>query len=335
MENQRITVLGAGSWGTTLSILLAEKGFDIYLWDYLAEHIKSLKAYRENRRYLPGIRFPERISLAFSLEEAVRDTEIIILAIPSHAVREVIGNLAAICPEDIFILSGVKGIDTDTLQTPSQIVIECFGPGIKEKIAVLSGPSHAEEVSRKLPTVVVVGTLNQDYGKSLQNLFLTPNFRVYTNSDLIGVELAGALKNIIALASGISDGLGFGDNTKSAIITRGLVEMIRLGVDLGAKEETFFGLAGIGDLVGTCTSKHSRNRQLGEMLGRGLSLSQALGRMVQVAEGVKTTQAAYKLSQELNLELPITEQIHDILFKGKKPFEAVTELMRREVKPER
>ncbi|MEW5768148.1 MAG: NAD(P)H-dependent glycerol-3-phosphate dehydrogenase [bacterium] len=334
MEDQRITVLGAGSWGTTLAVLLAEKGIDICLWDYAAEHIKSLKVDRENQRYLPGIKFPERMSFTSCLEEAVKDVELIILAIPSHAVREVIRSLAEVRRKDVSILSGVKGIEPETQHTPSQIVSEHLGLRVKDKIAVLSGPSHAEEVSRKMPTAVVVATLNQAYGEFLQNLLATPTFRVYTNPDLRGVELAGALKNIIALASGVSDGLGFGDNTKAAIITRGLVEIIRLGVSLGAKEETFFGLAGIGDLVGTCTSRHSRNRQLGEMLGQGLSLSQALKRMTQVAEGVKTTEAAYKLAKEFKLELPITEQIYDILFRKKKPMKAVTELMLREPRAE-
>lgn len=335
MKNQRITVLGAGSWGTTLAVLLAEKGVDICLWDYAAQHIESLKVDRENRRYLPGIMFPERMSFTSCLEEAVRDVELIILAIPSHAVREVTRSLAEVRRKDVSILSGVKGIESETQRTPSQIVSEHLSSRVKDKIAVLSGPSHAEEVSRKIPTAVVVATLNQAYGEFLQDLLATPTFRVYTNSDLRGVELAGALKNIIALASGVSDGLGFGDNTKAAIITRGLVEIIRLGVPLGAREETFFGLAGIGDLVGTCTSQHSRNRQLGEMLGQGLSLSQALKRMIQVAEGVKTTQAAYRLAREFNLELPITEQVHDILFGEKKPMEAVTELMLREARAER
>lgn len=335
MKNQRITVLGAGSWGTTLAVLLAEKGVDICLWDYAAQHIESLKVDRENRRYLPGIMFPERMSFTSCLEEAVRDVELIILAIPSHAVREVTRSLAEVRRKDVSILSGVKGIEPETQCTPSQIVSEHLSSRVKDKIAVLSGPSHAEEVSRKIPTAVVVATLNQAYGEFLQDLLATPTFRVYTNSDLRGVELAGALKNIIALASGVSDGLGFGDNTKAAIITRGLVEIIRLGVPLGAREETFFGLAGIGDLVGTCTSQHSRNRQLGEMLGQGLSLSQALKRMIQVAEGVKTTQAAYRLAREFNLELPITEQVHDILFGEKKPMEAVTELMLREARAER
>lgn len=335
MKDQRITVLGAGSWGTTLAVLLAEKGVDICLWDHAAQHIESLKVDRENRRYLPGIMFPERMSFTSCLEEAVRDVELIILAIPSHAVREVTRSLAEVRRKDVSILSGVKGIESETQRTPSQIVSEHLSSRVKDKIAVLSGPSHAEEVSRKIPTAVVVATLNQAYGEFLQDLLATPTFRVYTNSDLRGVELAGALKNIIALASGVSDGLGFGDNTKAAIITRGLVEIIRLGVPLGAREETFFGLAGIGDLVGTCTSQHSRNRQLGEMLGQGLSLSQALKRMIQVAEGVKTTQAAYRLAREFNLELPITEQVHDILFGEKKPMEAVTELMLREARAER
>jgi glycerol-3-phosphate dehydrogenase (NAD(P)+) len=332
--NTKVAVLGGGSWGTTLGILLSKKGYKVFLWEYCKEHVDMLKTYRENIKFLPGIPIPKDIIITNDIYECIKDTRIIVIAVPSHAVRSVVRRFVDKVSDDIIIVSGTKGLEEDSLDTPSQVIQSEFSFELDKSIVVLSGPSHAEEVSRGIPTTVVAACKHEDNAKFIQNLFSTSFFRVYTNTDVIGVELGGALKNVIALASGILYGLKFGDNTTAALITRGLAEISRLGIAMGARQETFFGLSGIGDLVVTCTSKYSRNRQLGEMIGKGSTFEEAYSSMVMVAEGVNTTKAAFVLSQKLGIELPITKEVHAVLFEGKSPRKAVEDLMLRELKPE-
>lgn len=323
----RVGILGGGSWGTTLAILLYEKGFLVKIWEFSAEQVELIKEKRENVRFLPGVVIPNEIEVTTSLEEVVKGAEVIVVVLPSQVVRDVLKRIAPMVDADVVIVSGVKGLEIATMKRISEVIGEYLPGG--RKIGVISGPSHAEEVSRKIPTAIVAAAEDEKIAKFIQGLFLTPNLRVYTNTDLIGVELGGALKNIMAIAAGISDGLGLGDNTKAALITRGLVEIIRVGKILGAKESTFLGLSGLGDLVVTCTSKHSRNRHLGEMIGKGTSLEDALSSMVMVAEGVPTTKAAKELAKKVNIELPITHEVYNVLFERKNPKQAVTDLMLR------
>ncbi len=328
----KIGVLGGGSWGTTLAILLHEKGFYVKVWEFSREQVESIKARRENIRFLPGIFISNEIEFTTSLEDVVKEAEVIVIVLPSQVVRDVVKQLVSIIKPGVVIVSAVKGLEIVTMKRISEVITEYLPQGAR--IGVISGPSHAEEVSRKIPTAIVSAAEDEKVAKFIQELFLNPNLRVYTNTDLIGVELGGALKNIVAIAAGISDGLGLGDNTKAALITRGLVEIIRVGKISGAKESTFLGLSGLGDLVVTCTSKHSRNRHLGEMLGKGISLEDALSSMVMVAEGVPTTKAAKELANKVNIELPITNEVYNILFERKNPKEAVTDLMLRSAKKE-
>lgn len=329
--NLKIAILGGGSWGTALSILLEKKGYNIYLWEKFQENVEDLNRYRENKKFLPGVIIPPRINITSDLEKAIFDASPIIITVPSHAVRDVVVCLAKLIKrKDVLIVSAVKGIERESLLRMSE-VIGCF---LSNPVVVLSGPSHAEEVSRDIPTTVVVSGNDERAKNFVQNIFMGKTFRVYTNRDMIGVELGGALKNIIAIATGISDGLGFGDNTKAAIMTRGLREITRLGITMGAEPQTFSGLAGIGDLVVTCTSRYSRNRALGEMIGEGKTLNEALKCMVMVAEGVFTTIAAKELAEKAGVELPITNQVYEVLFKAKDPKLAVNELMERRAKRE-
>jgi glycerol-3-phosphate dehydrogenase (NAD(P)+) len=329
----KISVIGAGSWGTTLSILLTENSsLSVTLWEYDAEYAQELSQKRINSVYLPGVNIPKSIYITSSLKEALSGNTALVLAVPSQYLLRVLTRIKKrkITPQ--WIVSVIKGI-TSQLKRPSEVISETLGYPLR-KIAVLSGPSHAEEVSQRIPTAVVVASGNFKLAQYLQKLFLRSYFRVYSNRDVVGVELGGALKNIIALAAGIIDGLGLGDNTKAALMTRGLVELRRIGEALGAKEKTFWGLSGIGDLIVTCTSKYSRNRKVGEELAKGKSLKEILRDMVEVAEGVPTTKAVYKLAHQKKIEVPITEQVYQVLFKDKPPKKALEELMMREVKPE-
>ena len=330
----KITVLGAGSWGTTIAILLAKKGYVVSLWEHYKEHVDMLNDRRENIKFLSGVLIPEKVIITNSLEECLQGTECIVVVVPSHCVRSVMQRCSSLVKKGMVIVSAAKGLEQDTMSTVSQIIESELPTEMIEDIGVLSGPSHAEEVSRQVPTTVVAAARQEKTAKFIQELFSTPYFRVYTNLDIKGVELGGSLKNVIALASGILCGLGFGDNTNAALITRGLTEISRLGVVMGGKLETFFGLSGIGDLVVTCTSKHSRNRSLGELIGKGMSFNEALATMTMVAEGVNTTKAAFILSKRLGIDLPITTAIHGVLFEDKKPREAVEDLMTRELKSE-
>jgi glycerol-3-phosphate dehydrogenase (NAD(P)+) len=334
-ENHVIAVLGAGSWGTTLAVLLHEKGHEIKLWEYFPDLAAALVRNRENKRFLPGIRLPRRMLISSSIDEALEGASHILFATPSHTVRSV-ARLVAGSPSferNSTIINAAKGLEEKTLCRMSEVLGQEL-PQPKGRIVGLLGPSHAEEVSRRMPTSIVVAGPNQKVLERVQGIFMTENFRVYTNTDIVGVELGVSLKNTIAIAAGICDGLGFGDNTKAALITRGLAEMKRLAKRMGAREETLSGLAGIGDLITTCMSRHSRNRHVGEQIGRGKKLRDVLSRMIMVAEGVKTTRAAVELADRVSVELPIAEQVHKVLFRNKNPRKAIRDLMVRKAKRE-
>lgn len=332
MIRMKVGILGGGSWGTTLAILLYEKGLSVKIWEFSDEQVEIISKKRENIRFLPGIFIPQEIEITSCLEDVVKDSKVIVISLPSQVVREVVQQLPPMITPDVVIVSGVKGLEISTMKRISEVIGEYLPQ--ETKVGVISGPSHAEEVSRKIPTAIVAAAQDEKIAKFIQDIFLTPNLRVYTNTDLVGVELGGALKNIIAIAAGISDGLGLGDNTKAALITRGLVEIIQIGRILGAKEPTFLGLSGLGDLVVTCTSRYSRNRHLGEMIGKGSSLQEVLSSMVMIAEGVPTTKAAKELAKKVNIELPITNEVYKVLFESKNPKQAVSDLMLRSAKAE-
>lgn len=322
-----VSMIGAGSWGTALSVLLGKKGINVNLWVYEQEVFNTIERARENLKLLPGIIIPQNVRPFLDKGEAINGTEIIIMAVPSQAVRSVAREISPFVREKQIVVNLAKGLEVHTYKRLSQVIGEeiplCT-------IAVLSGPSHAEEVARDIPTTVVSSSVVREAAETVRDLFMGPKFRVYTNPDIIGVETGGALKNIIALAAGVSDGLGFGDNTKAALMTRGIVEIARLGEAMGALPQTFAGLTGIGDLIVTCTSMHSRNRRAGIMLGQGKSLDETLSSVGMVVEGVKTCEAAYELSRSIGIEMPITEQLYSILFKGGDPKSAVVELMMRD-----
>ncbi len=325
-------VLGDGAWGTAIALLLAQRpDHRVTLWSARAENGRILRERRENVRLLPGVPIPEAVHLTTDPAEAVAQAHLCVAAVPTAYLRETMGRFRGLVPPGMPFLSLTKGLENQTFCRPTQILQEVLGV---ERVAVLSGPSHAEEVSRGLPTSVVAASADLDLARWVQEHFATDRFRVYTNLDVTGVELAGALKNIMGLAAGISDGLGFGDNTKASLLTRGLVEMARFGVALGAEHETFFGLAGLGDLVTTCISPHGRNRYVGERLGKGDQLADVLAGMAMVAEGVTTTRSVYEKAQRTGLELPITTEIYRVLYEGKSPHDAVADLMLRRPKSE-
>lgn len=332
---RRFCVLGGGSWGTALAVMLHSIGHSVTMWEPLPDRAEELARVRENRVGLPGIRIPTSIPISADAAEVLRDADCLVLALPSHTVRQALQSLTELdLPwEQLTFVSGTKGLEIDTFARISQIVEEVL-PLRAEQIVVLSGPSHAEEVSRGIPTAVVAAGRSQDTVRNVQMAFMNPRFRVYSSRDVIGVELGGALKNVIAIAAGICDGLGFGDNTKAALQPRGLVEMVRLGKALGADPMTFAGLSGMGDLIVTCMSRHSRNRRFGEYIGSGLNFEEAMAKMTMVAEGVRTAKAAYRLSQELQIDMPITAEVYRILYEGKKPQKALLDLMTRDPKEE-
>lgn len=334
--NNKIAVLGAGSWGTTLAILLAEKGNEVMLWVYEKDLAEIIKNTRENKIYLPDYTLPENIYSTNSLKEAVEACDIIVSVVPSHAVKDIFSRLNEFLPE-VPIVSATKGITIDTLQTVSQVLKDILPASMHRRFAALSGPSFAKEVVKKLPTAITLAAYDELIAKGLQKVFATPYFRVYTNLDVIGVEIGGALKNVIAIATGCSDGLGFGHNTRAALITRGLAEIKRLGMAMGAHASTFYGLSGIGDLVLTCTGELSRNRTLGYKLGQGMKLSDILGELSDkgmVAEGIKTARAALELSKKHNVSMPITQEVFNLLYEGKDVHKTVHDLMMREMKEE-
>ncbi|WP_298434282.1 NAD(P)H-dependent glycerol-3-phosphate dehydrogenase [Geobacter sp.] len=331
----KIGVIGAGSWGTTLANLLAKKGLEVTLWAYEPELVAEMREHRVNAVFLPGIALAPRLAFTNSLEEAVAGKELILLASPSQVMRGVLRQLAPLLRSGVTLVNASKGIELDTLMTIDQVCAEVLPSEIAGRFAVLSGPSFAREVAREMPTAVVAAAADPAVASFVQRVFATPYFRVYTNADVVGVEIGGSLKNVIAVAAGISDGLGLGHNTRAALITRGLAEMTRLGVAMGADPATFAGLAGMGDLVLTCTGDLSRNRTVGMKLGQGMRLAEILGEMRMVAEGVKTAESAWRLAARLGVEMPITEKVHQVLYEDKPARQAVLELMTRDPKAER
>jgi len=331
ISGKNIAILGCGSWGTALAVMLSER-HNVKLWEYDKKQVQIISQKRVNQKFLPDVIIPDNVFISNDIDKVLLNTEIVIFAIPSHTIRSTAKEAKSLL-KDKIIVSASKGLEENSMKRISEIIYEETN---NKNIFVISGPSLAKEVSRKHPTTVVIASLKNDKKlmEYLQRIFITEYFRVYTNEDIIGVELGGSLKNIIAIAAGISDGMGFGANTKSALLTRGLAEIVRLGVKLKAKKETFFGLAGIGDLVTTCTSEYSRNRYVGERLGKGENINEILKNMIMVAEGVKTTYAAYHLAKKFNLYIPIITEVYNVLYNNKNAKESVYSLMVREPKPE-
>lgn len=330
----RISVLGAGSWGTALAIILNSNGHDVTLWEVKRGYAKTIRRTRENKIYLPKVKVPETIFVTNSLKEACENQHMIVLAIPTQFIRGVLVNLKKFNFSETTLISVAKGIEKDTLFTVSQIIKDEL-PNLESKnIGVLSGPSHAEEVARKIPTAVVSASSDLETATQIQAAFMTSYFRVYHSTDLIGVELGGALKNVIAIGAGMVDGAKFGDNTKAAIMTRGIAEISRIGDKMGAKPETFSGLSGIGDLIVTCMSKHSRNRYVGEQIGAGKKLKDVLKSMKMVAEGVATCQSTFELARKHKVSTPIVDAVYGALFLDKDPVKGTYDLMARDMKAE-
>ncbi len=323
----KVSVIGAGSWGTALAVLLSGNGHGVTLWSFLESEINMLRNEREQKDKLPGVKVPEDVYITGNLEEAVRDKDVVVLAVPSAVIRSTAQKCAPFAKEGQIFLDVAKGIEEATLLTMTEVIAEEIP---EAKVAVLSGPSHAEEVGHGIPTTIVVGAKEQATAAYLQNIFMNDRFRVYISSDMIGIELGGALKNVVALAAGAADGLGYGDNTKAALITRGMAEIARLGTAMGGKYETFAGLTGIGDLIVTCASKHSRNRRAGYLIGQGYSYQEAMDEVKMVVEGVYSAKAAIALGQKYQVSLPIIEKINQVLFEGMPAAEAVKELMLRD-----
>jgi len=335
----RVVVIGGGGWGTTLAILLSGQGHESRLWVYEADLAGRMRDRRENDAYLPGVPLPPGIHVTNSLAEAAEGADAILAAAPSHALRATMGRLLSEAPALgrtalRWVTVATKGLERGTLLRMSEVLEQVLPEAQARRIAVLAGPSHAEEVARRVPTAVVAAARDAAVARAVQEAFSTEAFRVYTNDDVVGVEIGVALKNVIAIAAGICDGLGFGDSTKGALLTRGLVEMARLGERIGARRETFSGLAGMGDLIATAMSRHSRNRRLGEAIGRGQTLAQALAATTMVVEGVATADAAVALARRHEVELPIAEQVRAILYEGKSPKTAIRELLTRDLKAE-
>lgn len=324
-----IAMLGAGSWGTALSVVLADNGHQVKLWSHRQELVDQMNEKKENVKYLPGIKLSAQINATADLEKAVEKSDAVIVAVPTKAIREVLQKLTLHLQEALPFVHVSKGIEPDSLLRISEMMEEELPVYLREAIIVLSGPSHAEEVGQRQPTTVTVSSKDLSQARKIQDLFMNQNFRVYTNPDIIGVEIGGALKNVIALATGVTNGLGYGDNAKAALITRGLAEIARIGTAIGANPLTFSGLTGIGDLIVTCTSVHSRNFRAGNLLGKGYKLKDVLDQMGMVVEGVRTTRAAYQLSQKMNVQMPITEALYGVLFNGRRVDEAVDSLMAR------
>jgi glycerol-3-phosphate dehydrogenase (NAD(P)+) len=330
----RIAVLGAGGWGTTLAILLSDNSHKVSLWAYSEDEAKAIRETRLNAQFLPGIPIPSQIEVLTDIEQAVSQKDLVVAAVPSQFLRSVAKQVAHCDYRNTIIVNVAKGIENDSLMTMSDVLLDVLTQLKKRNICTLSGPSFAEEVSRKVPTAIVAASSSIPIAKIVQSVFTTTHFRVYVNEDIRGVELGGSLKNVIAIGAGISDGAGFGDNTKAAIMTRGIAEITRLGVAMGADPRTFAGLSGIGDLIVTCMSRHSRNRHVGEQVGKGRKLSDVLKEMVMVAEGVQTTESTRDLARKYNIDMPITNEVHSALFEGKDPHKATQDLMTRDAKGE-
>jgi glycerol-3-phosphate dehydrogenase (NAD(P)+) len=328
---RNISVIGDGGWGTTLAILLARKKYEVTLWGAFPEYIEELKRKRVNTKFLPNIPIPDEVRMTASLDDALKGRDLIVLAVPSQHMRSALNKLKPYkFSEEIFV-SVTKGIENKTLKRMSEVIKETL---CSVKIAVLSGPTIAHEVALKIPTTIVASSDDMNTARVVQDVFMADHFRVYASEDVIGTELGGSLKNVIAIAAGISDGLKFGTNAKAALLTRGLVEMVRLGVAMGAKKETFYGLSGLGDLATTCISPYSRNRHFGEEIGRGMVLKDALKETEMVVEGVATTQSAYDLAKKYKIEMPIITEIYKVIYENKDPKKAVIDLMTRPAKAE-
>ena len=324
-------VLGAGSWGTALSVLLHDNGHQVTVWSIDENEVKMLKEKREHELKLPGVKLAEDMVITGDMEEAIRGKDFLVLAVPSPYTRSTARNMKPFVAEGQIIVDVAKGIEESTLMTLSRQIEEELP---QADVAVLSGPSHAEEVGRRLPTTCVIGAKTRKTAEYLQSMFINRVFRVYTSPDILGIELGGSLKNVIALAAGIADGLGYGDNTKAALITRGIAEIARLGVKMGGKIESFTGLTGIGDLIVTCASVHSRNRKAGYLIGKGMTMQEAMDDVKMVVEGVYSAKAAAKLAEKYEVSMPIVEEVNNVLFKGKSPAQAVDDLMQRESRSE-
>lgn len=331
MNYSSVAVLGAGSWGTALSLELNSKGHRVNLWMRRKEQLDEIINTKSNSKYLPDVDIPSDINLTVDIVEAVKDTDIILLTVPTQKVREVIKSIKPYITPQHIIVNAAKGIEQNTQLRISQIVEEELP---QQPYAVISGPSHAEEVARNIPTTVVIASKQREIAELVQDVFISSSFRVYTNPDVAGVELGGALKNVIAFGAGIADGLGFGDNARAALMTRGIREIARLGKAMGAELATFAGLSGIGDLIVTCTSMHSRNRRAGILIGKGRSLEETLKEIGMVVEGITTTKVAYELAEKYNIDMPITEEIYRVLYQDTDPKDAVTNLMTRNRKHE-
>lgn len=324
-------IIGAGSWGTALSLLLHKNGHEVTVWSHNPAEAETLSKEREHKTKLPGVKLPEDLRFTAELEEAVKGMDFVVLAVPSSAIRSTARKMKDYVEDGQILINVAKGIEESTLMTLSAQIeeeIPCAD------VAVLSGPSHAEEVGRQIPTSVVVGAATRETAEYLQHMFMNEVFRVYTSPDILGIELGGALKNVIALAAGMADGLGYGDNTKAALITRGIHEIARLGVEMGGAMESFMGLTGIGDLIVTCASIHSRNRKAGYLIGQGKTMQEAMDEVKMVVEGVYSAKAAMALGKKYNVDMPIIQQVNEVLFEGKNVKEAVYDLMMRKGKAE-
>ena len=327
----KVSVLGAGSWGTALSLLLCKNGHEVTLWSALEDEVRMLCEKREHESKLPGVRLPEDMKITADLEDSLQDPDVAVLAVPSPFTRSTAHRMAPFVKKGQIIVNVAKGVEEHTLMTLSEIISEEIP---QADVCVLSGPSHAEEVGKGLPTTCVVSAEKRETAEYLQGIFMSPVFRVYTTPDILGVELGGALKNVIALAAGTADGLGYGDNTKAALITRGIAEISRLGTKMGARAETFYGLSGIGDLIVTCASVHSRNRKAGYLMGKGYTMQEAMDEVKMVVEGVYSARAAKSLAGKYQVEMPIIEEVNKVLFEDKPAADAVRDLMLRDKKVE-
>ncbi len=330
----KITVLGAGSWGTTLALVLHDNHHQVNLWTFDNDQAESILEKHENVQFLPGIPLPSDITITTDIEASCHARDMIIAAVPSQFLRSVLQRIAHLDLKDTIICNVAKGIENGSLMTMSEVLLDVLMHERKENLAILSGPSHAEEVSLKIPTMVVSASFKMKTAKTVQEAFMSDYFRVYVNEDIRGVELGGAIKNVIAIAAGLSDGSGFGDNTKAAIMTRGIYEITRLGAKMGAQPLTFAGLSGMGDLIVTCMSRHSRNRFVGEEIGKGKNVADVLSDMTMIAEGVPTAKSVHQLAQKHHVEMPMAEEVYKVLFEDKDARQATLDLMLRDTRGE-
>ena len=328
----KISVLGTGSWGSAIGDLLNQNGHEVIMWQRDAEKVKAMEVDRKHPFFV-DLTFSDEVKFTTDLDSAIKGSQLLVVAVPSHSVRELVSRAVEFIEDNVIIVNITKGLELDTLLTMSSVISE-ETVGKNVSIVSLYGPSHAEEVGRKIPTTLVAASTEENASKKVQYIFSSRVLRVYTNTDILGLELGGSIKNVIAIAAGICDGIGFGDNTKAAILTRGIAEMTRLGVALGAQEKTFAGLSGIGDLFVTCSSKHSRNRYVGEEIGKGRKIDEILSEMKMVAEGVKTAKSVFQLCQKHNVDMPISCAVYNVLYNNKDPLESVSELMNRDLRSE-